>query len=151
MTVAATDEFRQNLLSTLACVTREDILQLSPHRPEQHQFSYLRAPETGMVMVTARSGGTGEPFNLGEVTVTRCSIRLDDGRIGLSWVRGRDHQHALLIALHDALGQNPELAEQLNQQLLQPLQKKLQQQKRQLQQLASRSKVEFFTLVRGED
>jgi alpha-D-ribose 1-methylphosphonate 5-triphosphate synthase subunit PhnG len=37
---------------------------------------WLRAPETGLMMVQGRAGGTGERFNLGEVTVTRCALRL---------------------------------------------------------------------------
>lgn len=62
----------------------------------------LRGPETGMVMVRGRMGGLGSPFNLGEMTVTRCAIRLEDGRIGHAYVAGRDHRRAELAAVLDA-------------------------------------------------
>ena len=32
-------------------------------------------------MVRGRVGGTGAPFNLGEMSVTRCSVRLADGSL----------------------------------------------------------------------
>ena len=43
------------------------------------EFGYLRPPEPGSVMVRGRAGGTGVPFHLGEMTVTRCTVRLGDG------------------------------------------------------------------------
>jgi len=39
------------------------------------QPKWLRRPETGLMMIQARVGGSGERFNLGEVTVTRCALR----------------------------------------------------------------------------
>ena len=42
----------------------------------------LRPPETGLVMVRGRMGGSGGKFNLGEVAVTRCAVRLDGGTVG---------------------------------------------------------------------
>ncbi len=33
-------------------------------------------PRPGMTLVRGRMGGTGSPFNLGEMTVTRCVVRL---------------------------------------------------------------------------
>ena len=41
----------------------------------------VRGPEQGLVMVRGRTGAVGAPFNLGEMTVTRCSVRLADGTI----------------------------------------------------------------------
>ena len=67
----------------------------------------LRGPETGMVMVRGRMGGEGCAFNLGEMTVTRCAVVLDDGRIGHAYLAGRDHRRAELAALLDALAQGP--------------------------------------------
>ena len=45
-------------------------------------FEWLRWPETGAVMVRGRTSGTGAPFNLGEMTVTRCALRLAGGEVG---------------------------------------------------------------------
>src|ERR1700744_4491144 len=40
------------------------------------EFDWLRPPETGLAMVRGRVGGSGDPFNLGEATVTRATLRL---------------------------------------------------------------------------
>ena len=39
-------------------------------------LQWLRKPETGLYMVQGRAGGSGERFNLGEITVTRCALRM---------------------------------------------------------------------------
>lgn len=65
----------------------------------------LRGPETGMIMVRGRMGGGGCAFNLGEMTVTRCAVVLEDGRIGHAYLAGRDHRRAELAALLDAVAQ----------------------------------------------
>ena len=57
-------------------------------------FDWLRVPETGGVMLRGRTGGTGAPFNLGEMTVTRCTLRLASGETGHAHVMGRDRAHA---------------------------------------------------------
>jgi alpha-D-ribose 1-methylphosphonate 5-triphosphate synthase subunit PhnG len=72
---------------------------LPPHRR-------LRGPETGLVMVRGRQGGDGAPFNLGEMTVTRCAVQLDDGTVGHAYVAGRDGRQAELAALADGLLQD---------------------------------------------
>jgi len=69
----------------------------------------LRGPETGMVMVRGRMGGEGRAFNLGEMTVTRCAVVLEDGRIGHAYLAGRDHRRAELAALLDALAQGDDV------------------------------------------
>jgi alpha-D-ribose 1-methylphosphonate 5-triphosphate synthase subunit PhnG len=73
----------------------------------------LRGPETGMVMVRGRMGGTGRAFNLGEMTVTRCAVRLADGRVGHAYLAGRDGRRAELAALLDAAALDEATAERL--------------------------------------
>jgi phosphonate C-P lyase system protein PhnG len=63
----------------------------------------LRPPEIGTVMVRGRAGAKGAPFNLGEMTVTRATVRLADGAVGHGHVQGRDKDAALAAALIDAL------------------------------------------------
>jgi len=70
-------------------------------------YQCLRGPESGLVMVRGRAGGGGAPFNLGEMTVTRCTVRTADGQIGHAYVRGRDARQAELAAALDALLQDP--------------------------------------------
>src|SRR5262245_2443959 len=65
--------------------------------------TWLRQPETGLVMVRARAGGKGERFNLGEMTVTRCALRIEGGPAGVGYVQGRSARRAELAAAADAL------------------------------------------------
>lgn len=111
---------------------------------------WLRAPETGLVMVQGRAGGTGERFNVGEVTVTRCALRLADagGAVGVAYVLGRSHRQAQLAAVADALLQDPAQQAALNTQLLVPVQRHLAEQRAHRHARAQSSKVEFFTVAR---
>ena len=66
----------------------------------------IRPPETGLVMLRGRMGGTGGAFNLGEATVTRCAVRTAKGHEGHAYVMGRNHGHAKIAAVCDALLQD---------------------------------------------
>ncbi|MEQ9642881.1 MAG: phosphonate C-P lyase system protein PhnG [Alphaproteobacteria bacterium] len=111
----------------------------------------LRGPETGMVMVRGRAGGDGSPFNLGEMTVTRCTVRLKDGAVGHAYVAGRDGRHAELAAAVDALMQNRQRAEAAMTAVVRPLAEAQATRRDLAARQANATKVEFFTLVRGED
>lgn len=113
-------------------------------------YQLIRAPEVGMAMVRGRMGGTGGAFNLGEMSVTRCVVRLGDGRTGYSYVAGRDKQHAELAALADAHLQGTQQAHWLRQ-LIEPLATEQQAARAQAAAETATTQVEFFTLVRGED
>ncbi|WP_417209172.1 phosphonate C-P lyase system protein PhnG [Antarctobacter sp.] len=113
-------------------------------------FTWLRAPEIGAAMVRGRMGGTGAPFNLGEMTVTRCSLQLDDGAVGHGYVQGRDKPHAERAALIDALMQTGAAA-QIEAEVLAPLRAQSSAHVQDRAAKAASTKVEFFTLVRGED
>ena len=119
---------------------------------ESKQTEWLRRPETGLMMIQARVGGTGERFNLGEVTVTRCALRLgeldDPSPVGVSYVLGRDHQHAQLAAAADALLQDASYYVDLEVQLLEPVRQFLKQQQTSRQARAQTTKVDFFTVAR---
>lgn len=114
---------------------------------------WLRRPETGLVMVQGRAGGTGERFNLGEVTVTRCALRLSglpqpDAAVGVAYVLGRSHRHAELAAVADALLQDPTQQAALDIRLLAPAREHIALQRAQRHARAQSSKVEFFTVAR---
>ena len=104
-------------------------------------FSWLRAPEVGGVMVRGRAGAVGAAFNLGEMTVTRCSLKLADGRVGHAVVQGRDRRKAEVAALCDALMQAT---------VLDPLATAARERARLRAAKAAATKVDFFTMVRGE-
>lgn len=112
--------------------------------------TWLRPPEIGAVMVRGRMGGTGVPFNLGEMTVTRCALRLPSGAVGMAHVQGRDRDHARRAALIDALMQGPEAAA-VRAAVLDPLAAREAARRDARAQKAAATRVEFFTLVRGED
>lgn len=113
---------------------------------------WLRAPETGLMMVQGRAGGTGERFNLGEVSVTRCTLRLDRANqpapVGVAYVLGRSHRQAQLAALADALLQDPSQQLALDAQLLAPVRQHLARLRAERAARAQSTKVDFFTVAR---
>lgn len=114
-------------------------------------YSVIRGPELGLVMLQARTGNNGLRFNLGEMTVTRCSVALESGPVGHAWIAGRRPRHAELAALFDALLQCPGQEARLEETLIGPL---LAERRSDLEQRAGTVKptrVDFFTMVRGED
>lgn len=113
--------------------------------PPAHRW--LRRPETGLVMVRGRAGGTGEQFNLGEMTVTRCALRLESGESGVAYVQGRNHRRAELAALADALLQSGS-RESVRENLLSPVRVALAEERATMQRKAQATRVEFFTLAR---
>ncbi len=116
-------------------------------RPE---YRLLRPPETGLIMVRGRAGGTGAPFHLGEVPVTRCTLELDSGHVGTAYVMGREHRHAELAALFDALLQDPHIAPRVRKQVVEPLHREQQARRKAVREETERTRVDFFTMVRGE-
>lgn len=112
--------------------------------------SFLRAPEQGAVMVRGRAGATGAPFNLGEMTVTRCAAKLDCGAVGHGYVQGRDRAKAVTAALVDALMQTDQ-APEVHRAILAPLAEEAAHAAHLRAAKAAATKVDFFTLARGED
>jgi alpha-D-ribose 1-methylphosphonate 5-triphosphate synthase subunit PhnG len=115
----------------------------TPHR-------VLRAPETGLVMLRGRMGATGGAFNLGEATVTRCAVSLADGVEGHAYVMGRNAAHAHLAAICDALLQLPGHHAEVAETVIRPLEKSLQETHVMASTKAAATKVDFFTMVRGD-
>lgn len=113
-------------------------------------YLWLRRPEVGLAMVRARVGGTGAQFNVGEMSMTRCALRLASGEMGIAYVAGRDTRHAELAAIFDALMQS-DAAEKVQQTVLQPIETALAEKLAQTHAQAKATKVEFMTMVRGED
>ena len=112
-------------------------------------MAWLRPAQTGLYMLRGRVGGTGPQFNFGEITVTRCSVQAGD-HIGHAWVRGGNTRHAELAALADALLQDDGQHDTLHLQVIEPLRRSLDRRRDEASRKAAASKVEFFTVVRGE-
>jgi alpha-D-ribose 1-methylphosphonate 5-triphosphate synthase subunit PhnG len=110
----------------------------------------LREPENGIVMVRGRIGGDGAPFNFGEATVSRAAVRLASGVVGFGYALGRDRQKARMIALCDALVQSDEFADALEANVLAPLRSAMASERNQRAAETAATRVDFYTLVRGE-
>ncbi|MEM7747347.1 MAG: phosphonate C-P lyase system protein PhnG [Pseudomonadota bacterium] len=111
----------------------------------------LRPVETGLVMARGRISGTGQPFNLGEVTVTRAAIQLADGSSGFSYLRGRSQERARLAAIADAHWQNPEIRRAIEFHIVQPVKQRLDNERQKGKAEVAATQVDFFTMVRGDD
>lgn len=111
------------------------------------EWSRLRAPETGMVMVRGRAGGDGAQFNLGEMTVTRCAVALSCGTVGHAYVAGRDHRKAELAAVLDAVLQT-EAGAALRRGFVAEEAARQQERRRDALRRAAATRVDFFSMVR---
>ncbi|PBB26341.1 phosphonate C-P lyase system protein PhnG [Mesorhizobium sp. WSM4312] len=142
---------RKAAMATLAQSSGDDIVRLWNEAGLPSQAELLRGPETGLVTLRGRIGGGGAPFNVGEATVTRATVRLPSGQVGHCYALGRDKQKAKLAAIADALWQDPARRAEVETRLIAPLRSALAaaQEKRRAETAAT--KVDFFTMVRGED
>ena len=110
----------------------------------------LREPENGLVMVRGRVGGDGAAFNLGEATVSRAAVRLSSGEVGFGYALGRDRHKAQMIALCDAMVQSAEFAEIVEIIVVAPLRAAIIAERSRKAAEAAATRVDFYTLVRGE-
>ena len=115
------------------------------------EWRHIRRPEHGMVMVRARAGGTGQPFNLGEMTVTHCAVALDSGEVGHGYAVGRDGRRAELVALVDAMAQDPARREALLRDLIVPLEESGARAAEERSRKAAATRVDFFSLERHRE
>ena len=151
MTQQFTTSDRQHWMAVLARAPAHLLDELWSEFAGKPEFKPLREPETGLVMVRARAGGEGARFNMGEATVTRCSVISSTDKTGHAYVLGRDVNHARAAAEIDAGLQDAALFADLDRAIIQPL-KKAHDEARQLHRgKVAATKVDFFTLVRGED
>lgn len=140
-------ETRRSWMGLLARARPEALAALMPAPLPLHRD--LRAPEIGTMMVRGRIGGAGAPFSLGEITVTRATLHLEDGSTGHALVQGRDRAHARRAALVDALMQT-DAAARIRETILTPLTEAEVARRQGRAAKAAATRVEFFTLVRGE-
>lgn len=142
-------------MATLAKADLADLEQFYQVLGEVPAYQYLRSPEIGLTMVRGRIEGTGQPFNLGEITLTRCVVQIvgansDETIAGFGYVAGRSQRHAELAALYDALLQHPDWHVTVWREVMQPLQTAAQARSEQIQAQVESTRVNFFTLKRGE-
>ncbi|MEF3048999.1 phosphonate C-P lyase system protein PhnG [Pseudotabrizicola sp. L79] len=134
----------------MALLAKADPARLVALFPDLPMHEVIRSPEVGAVMVRGRIGGTAAPFNLGEMTVTRATVRLADGTVGHAYVQGRDRAHCARAAVLDALLQTAAEPD-LRRTVLDVLATEVVATRQARAEKAAATKVDFFTLVRGED
>lgn len=142
---------RKAVMATLAHAAPHEIARLWNGAGLPSEAELLRGPETGLVTVRGRIGGGGAPFNVGEATVTRATVRLPSGQVGHSYALGRDKAKAKLAAIADALWQDPAHREAVETKLVAPLRAALDASRDKRRVETAATKVDFFTMVRGED
>jgi alpha-D-ribose 1-methylphosphonate 5-triphosphate synthase subunit PhnG len=139
---------RRRAMAVLADTAADDIeARMSVLAIPSHEE--LRTPENGLVMLRGRIGGDGAPFNLGEATVTRAAVRLVSGETGFAYVLGREQRKARLIAICDAMLQ-AKAAEQVLNSVVVPLEQAMLARRHKTDAETAATRVNFFTLVRGE-
>jgi alpha-D-ribose 1-methylphosphonate 5-triphosphate synthase subunit PhnG len=142
---------RQEAMAVLAESSSAEIERLLAACGPLPAHQEIRKAENGLVMVRGRIGGDGAPFNFGEATVSRCAVRLATDEVGFGYVLGRDHAKARLIACCDALMQRDEHRDSIERIVLGPIRRRVRAEQQLKREQAAATKVEFYTLVRGED
>jgi alpha-D-ribose 1-methylphosphonate 5-triphosphate synthase subunit PhnG len=142
---------RKRIVDLLANATRSELEAALEGHGGIPDHALLRGPETGLVMIRGRIGGGGAPFNLGEASMSRASIRLTDGRVGHGYRLGTDRKAATLAAIVDALTQDAIALALFEAGLFTQISARLDQEARQTLEETAATKVDFFTMVRGED
>ncbi|WP_298218695.1 phosphonate C-P lyase system protein PhnG [Halothiobacillus sp.] len=137
---------RQRWLSILARAQDTDLIACLEQAPPLPAFHWLRSPEVGLIMVQGRIGGSGSAFNLGEMTISRGSIRDVAGRIGHGYTTGRRLKSIEWIARLDAVLQDTTLAPAYLTTVIEPLAQIQQAQRQTLAGKAAATEVKFFTL-----
>ncbi len=142
---------RQRWMAVLARAARPDLEAALARQTPAPQWRVLRAGEVGLAMVRGRAGGTGAPFNLGEMSVTRCAVALaGDGvtRVGIAYLAGRDRRRAELAAVLDALLQDPARRAALTADVIAPLAALQVRRRADVAAATAATRVDFFTVAR---
>lgn len=142
---------RKEAMATVAGAKAEALAKAFAPFDGAETFELIRPPETGLIMTRGRMGGTGAAFNLGEVTTTRCVIRLSNGITGHAYIMGRNKTKALQAAVVDALWQSPAHRTRIEAGVIAPLAEAATEADETVKAETAATKVDFFTMVRGDD
>jgi alpha-D-ribose 1-methylphosphonate 5-triphosphate synthase subunit PhnG len=146
VTVSHPAPARRRWMAVLARTKADRIAALLSSCGDLPAYTIIRGPEGGLVMVRGRAGGGGSAFNLGEMTVTRCTVRTDTGFVGHAYVAGREERRAELAALVDALMQDHDRAADIEARVIDPLEQQQTQLKAARASKAAATRVQFFAM-----
>jgi alpha-D-ribose 1-methylphosphonate 5-triphosphate synthase subunit PhnG len=133
-------------MAVLARASAAELTALLERHAVVPGYTKLRGPEVGLVMLRGRAGGGGAPFNVGEMTVTRCTVRTEAGQVGHAYVAGRDSRQAELAAVLDAMLQDPLRRFALQANVIAPLAEAQQAHRATIAAKAAATKVQFFAM-----
>lgn len=142
---------RRRCASLLARATADELHAAWDALKDKPETKPVRGPETGLVMVRGRIGGGGSPFNLGEATVTRATVALASGTVGHAQALGTDKQKAKLAAIFDALWQEDATRDHVENTVLARVEHRVEAENRAKAEETAATRVDFFTMVRGDD
>ena len=144
---------RQRWMAILAKAPVDSLKKAWNDFPEAQkpETSFLRAPEFGLTMVRGRAGSGGEPFNMGEMTVTRCTVRTADGVTGTAYIQGRDKERVIIAATLDAMMQSPQSRGDVARDVIEPLGDLIEELAQTEARKTAATKVDFFTMVRSRE
>lgn len=148
---ASTNPERQRWIGILSRAPKGELESRFKELSVRPEVTPLRSPETGLVMVRGRTGGVGNRFNLGEMTVTRSAVRLPTGETGISYVGGRDRDHAHMAAVVDAMMQSSQWRSVASTSIVEPLAKLDAERKAQVLRQRAATRVDFFTMTRTRE
>ena len=140
-------EARRDWLATLVRVPANEVIAAS----NEFDFSMvvLKGPEVGLLMINGRIHSTGRPFHLGEVSLTKCVLKDDQGLLGYGHIIGRNKQQAKAIALFDLALQRNDSAEAALIRL-NAWKEDVAEIDAMESETVEETRVDFFTMVRGE-
>lgn len=145
------DEPRRARMNALALADPQALLDRWEAYSPKPEHTVVRGPESGLVMVRGRMGGGGAPFNVGEAAVTRCVVQLASGEVGFGHVMGLNEDHARIAAWVDAAAQLPGQGARIDEAIVAPLAAERAAAERAAAEEVAATRVEFFTMARGED
>jgi len=148
---SAENSARKFAMAAFAAASAAELHELGAAVPTPLDAEMLRGPETGLVTVRGRIGGGGAPFNTGEATVTRATVRLASGQLGHAYALGRDKEKVRLAAILDAVWCDAKTRAAVEEKVVAPLRKRQAEADARQRAEAAATKVDFFTMVRGED
>lgn len=146
-----TKDSRRNRMAVLAMSDTATLVEVWKTLGVDPEFTMPRSPQTGIIGLRGRIGGGGDAFNFGEATVTRATVKLASGFVGHAYALGRDHTKAKLSAIIDALALDETWSARIENEIITPLQNRIKARDQKRAGETAATKVDFFTMVRGED
>jgi alpha-D-ribose 1-methylphosphonate 5-triphosphate synthase subunit PhnG len=148
--IAAMDTDRQRWMALLGGASVKDLETEKEKLRPDIDWEFILKPEVGLLMVQSKADGSHPGFNLGEMSVTKCVLQVQGQYLGYAVILGSDLVHAELAALFDGLLQHPDFRDDLKNSLISNLALKQKEKDRALEKETADTRVEFFTLKRGE-